>query len=865
MLRTLVLSVALILPVADMAPAYDYDPKPIEELLDQGAQYDSAIPKPEDVLGFQLGQIIFTPDMHTAYIQAVAAVSDRVSVEIIGHSHFGRPILRVTTTSPRNQARLEEIRSTQHTLSKAESSPAPDDHPVIIQLTHGVHGSEASGYDSAPLVLYHLAAAQGSQIEALLEEVVVHQIVMINPDGANRFAEWTNLHHAQAPVADPQHREHYHDWPWGRTNHYWFDLNRQWIPVTQPESQALVKSTHEWRPNIAADLHEMGPNSTFFFSPGPHEGLHPLLSQAGLQLNLDMNTHLNDQLDSEGALFVTSEVFDDFYLGYGSSYPGLLGSVPYLFEQSSVRGLIQQTDYGILRYDDKVGQQARAALALIRAGQESRVRLHAHMQDFFDESRQMALADPIRGYVFSSSDRGRLADFMTMLATHDLEVYELAQPLTRNGHLFEPGQAFIVPMRQDQYRLVRGLFETRIITDKVEFYDVSGWTQPLAYDLDYAELRGGQYRDRIIGDRVTGFDISTPAPDRSQIAYVMEWDSYYAPRALYRLLDEGVTARVLPDEVSLQSARGEVQTGRGAIVAPVQRQPLPAEDIHALMERAAREDGVWIHAATSSHTKRGSDLGGFALSNVERPEILVVTGRGVSMNDTGEIWHLLDHDMHMPVTMIDLDTLGRADLERYTHIVLPGGSYSRVDEGFAERLQSWVRTGGVAIGVRGGSNWLIDNEIATATVVEHETEAADSATAPAYEGMSRWDAEMYISGAIFGTDLDITHPLGFGYRDGKLPIQRIGSLAFDSEDNPFALPVRYAEGDPLQSGYANRELREAMAGTGAVFAERQGAGAVILFADPPYYRAYFRGTAKLFMNAIFFGDDIRNPNRRSGD
>ena len=317
MLRALAISLALALPTAGAASAYfepEYTPKPIADLLDFGARYDAAIPTPESVLGYQSGEIIFTPEMHAAYINAVAAASDRVSVETIGRSHFGRPILRVTITSPANQARLDDIRQTQLSFSEAGAA-TPADQPVVVQFTHGVHGSESSGYDSAPLILYHLAAAQGAEIETLLDETVIHQIVMINPDGANRFAQWTNMHHANVPVADPQHREHYYEWPWGRTNHYWFDINRQWLPVTQPEARALVTATQDWRPNVAADLHEMGENTTFFISPGPREGLHPLLSQSGFELNLELNETLNSQLDAEGAVYVSEELFDDFYLG----------------------------------------------------------------------------------------------------------------------------------------------------------------------------------------------------------------------------------------------------------------------------------------------------------------------------------------------------------------------------------------------------------------------------------------------------------------------------------------------------------------------------------------------------------------------
>ncbi|MAP49190.1 MAG: carboxypeptidase [Oceanicaulis sp.] len=862
MLRALALSLALALPTAGAASAYD--PKPIADLLDFDVRYDAAIPTPESVLGYQSGEIIFTPEMHAAYIRAIADASDRVSVETIGHSHFGRPILRVTTTSPANQARLEDIRATQLRLGD-EGVAAPAEHPVIVQLTHGVHGSESSGYDSAPLILYHLAAAQGAEIEALLNETVVQQIVMINPDGANRFAQWTNMHHANAAVADPQSREHFYEWPWGRTNHYWFDLNRQWLPVTQPESRALVSTTQDWRPNVAADLHEMGSNSTFFISPGPREGFHPLLSPAGFDLNLTMNQSINAHFDEAGEVYVSEEVFDDFYLGYGSSYPGLIGSIPYLFEQSSVRGLIQETEYGIQRYDDKIAQQARTAVALIQSAYANRDALHAHMRDFFNESRQMANSDPVRGYVFGSADRGRLADFLQMLETHRLEVYELAQPFTHQGQDFEPGEAFLIPLRQQQYRLVRGLFETRVIEDKVEFYDVSGWTQPLAYDLDYAELRGGQYRSQIVGERVTGFDMAEAAPDVSAIGYVMEWDSYYAPRALYRLLDAGVRARVIPDEISVQTTAGETELDRGSLMIELSRQPVSAEEIHALLVRAAEEDGVKVHAVTSSSTSRGSDLGGFQLSNVEQPEVLLVTGRGISMGDAGELWHLLDHDMHMPVSMIDQSELGGADLSRYTHIILPHGRLNRMGDDMPETLGAWVRDGGTLIATRGAARWVIEQELTSAAIAELETPEADAARPDNYDALAVWDAEIEISGAIFQTRIDTTHPLAFGYRDAQLPSHRIGSMAFAGGDNPLALPVRYGADDPLLSGYASEEVRRALSGTGAVFAERRGSGSVILFADDPYYRAYFRGPAKLMMNAIFFGNDFRNPSRRTSD
>jgi hypothetical protein len=844
--------------------ASNYEPKPINEILQQTVQYDSSIPTPVSVTGYELGEIIYTPDLHKDYIEALDAASDRVSVDTIGYSHFGRPIIRITITSERNQERLDEIRANQIALTQQGASPAGEDHPLLLQLTHGVHGSEPSSYDAALALMYYFAAAQSDSVNELLDEIVINQYVSINPDGTNRFAQWTNDHHAVAPVADPSHREHFYEWPWGRTNHYWFDLNRQWLPVTQPESQAIVRETHAWMPNLAIDFHEMGRNSTFFFSPGPLDGLHPLLSQDGLQLNIELNEALEDQLDSEGAVYVAEELFDDFYLGYGSSYPGLLGSIPYLFEQSSVRGIIQETEYGTLRYDDKIGEVSRVALALIRSAHTRRADLQAHLLNFYNESRQMAVNDPVRGYVFSSSDHGRLNDFLEMLDVHQLEVRELNQTVRLAGQTFEPGEAYVVPVRQDQYRVVQGIFESEVIEDKTEFYDVSGWTQPMTYGLDYAVLRSGFFSNALTGDIVSTIDRSAPVPPQSDLAYVMKWDSYYAPRALYRLLNAGVRARVIPDETRIQTPTGEAEAGRGAIMIPVSGQPIAPDAIYDLIVKAAEEDSVTIHPATTASTAQGSDLGGFALSNVEKPVPLLISGRGTSMYSVGEMWHLLDHEMEIPTSMIDLSEFGRADLSRYTHIFVTNGNYSALND-HVDALKAWVRAGGVLVAHRAGARWAVENEFASAQWLSaNEDESGSSnASPPSYKGIDAWDAEISISGALFNTDVDVTHPLAFGLRSDELPVHKIGSDAFAITNNPFASPVRFTQDDPILSGYASPDNRAALAGSGMMHAERVGSGSVILFSDNPVYRAYMKGSARLMTNTLFFGDDFRNPRRRT--
>ncbi|MEM1081904.1 MAG: M14 family metallopeptidase, partial [Pseudomonadota bacterium] len=752
------LAILMLLPFALTAfTVQAYEPKPVEVLLDQGVEYNPAIPTPEAVTGYALGEILYPPHLHAAYAEAVAAASDRMTVDIIGRSHFGRPLHQVTISSPANLARLDEIKATQRSQLLPNADAPPADHPVIMQFTFGVHGSEPSSYDSAPAILYFLAAAQGPEIERLLDEAVINIIVPVNPDGANRMAQWTNQHHAVAAVADPQSREHFNEWPWGRTNHYYFDLNRQKLLVTQPESRAVVEFTHQWMPNVVGDYHEMGSNSTFMFSPGPPARRNPLFSDNALALNRDMNQFVTEQLDGEGALYVSEELFAHFYLGFGSSYPNLLGAVPYLFEQSSTRGLLRETEYGTLRYDDKIGQQARVGLSVMRAGLARRAELQAHLAGFYDESRRLASEDPVEGYVFSSTDPGRLAGFIDMLNVHQIEVRELDRAVEANGRRFEPGEAFIVVADQAHYRVIKGLFGADIIEDRTEFYDVSGWTQPLAWDIDYAELGGRAFSSSLAGDQVTAYNAEAPTPERSPYVYVLEWDSYFAPRALYRLLDAGLRARVIPDETTVRTRTGEVQPGRGAIVVPIAGQDLDADAIYELMVRAAREDFVTVHAATTGLTSSGSDLGGFSLSNVEKPEVLLATGRSVSSNDSGEYWYLLDHDMNIPVSMIDVSEMPNASLQRYTHIILPGGQYAGLGEAFRARLDDWVRAGGVLIASESAARWVADHDLSNATFLGEdddrdeasENDAAEPELPDGYEDIDNWDTEVRITGALF--------------------------------------------------------------------------------------------------------------------
>ncbi len=858
-------------PIPTEPPAFD-------AVMGTGVAYDPAVPKPADIIGHAVGARMTRFDRLVDFIYAIDAASDRISVKQLTTTWEGRPILLVTSTSPENQARLEEIRTAHLAAVNPETDGAANgDLPAIVQFVHGVHGDEISATESAMLLAYHLAAAQDEKTKTLLDNAIIHQVVSLNPDGFDRYGAWINLHLAERPNPDRAHREHRNPWPAGRVNHYWFDLNRQWLPATQVESKAVVAQTHRWLPQIVTDLHEMGSNSTYFYSPGPPDNLHPLLDPEGVALTRLVNKDLARQLDSEKALSVSEEVFDDFYLGYGSSYPALLGGIGILFEQSSSDGIQIDTVNGLKQYAQKIGQQFRMALALSHSSARERTALRDYQRRYLTEERSRGTQSDTKAFVFQSSDRARMAAFLDLMALHNVRVNKLAKPLTVKGQSFDPDTAYLVAMEDQAYTsLIQGLFEVRPIKDKVEFYDVSGWTLPLAYGLTMSPIGKGDFAGALVGDAVTSLTTAAEAPDKAPLAYVFAWGEFTGAKALYRVLEQDLRAKVVPDPIKLQTTKGEATLDRGAIIVPVAQDALEEDALHELMSVIAKEDGITVHAATTSVTAMGSDLGGFEVSALTAPKVLIVTGRGTSQYNVGELWFLLDQHVNMPVTMVDMADLSRTNLDDYTHIIMAGGRYGAVS---SDAISSWVRRGGTLIATQGGAEWAVSQGIMEVSMLGLESasdeggdnsktggkgkpgkaakdgEKKDEEEKPKrlpYASKREYEAKRLVSGAIYKGDLDTTHPLGWGFDGANLPLHREGTKAFKHTDNPFAMVVAYGEDDPLIAGYASEKNRKRVAGLGAVMADRVGGGSVILFADNPFFRAYWYGTAKVFMNALFF-------------
>ena len=834
-----------------------------QEIFPTNINYNIDIPTPASFLGRPLGAAPVRHHELVSYLQLVANLSNRLTIETIGFSHERRPILFVVATSESNQTKIDEIQKQHLALTEpASNQNIKKDMPVITWLNYGVHGAESSGMDASLPTIYHLAAAKGKEIDALLKNSVILITAVFNPDGhANRIA-WLDTFGGQIPNSNPEHIEHNYDGRLTRTNHYGFDLNRQWISATQPEPRAWITKWHEWRPNVSVDYHEMGSEQTYYFSPGVPTRNHPLIPKQGMELVAKVVKPSEAILDSQKRLYFHGDRYDHFFLGKGSSFPLVNGGVGILHEASSARGVKIDTRNGIRTYRENIIKHFRTSIANAQGAVNNKIELLNYQKEFYGNVPTRAAQHPIKAYILSAGkDKARLYHFIDLLNFHRINVYHLNNDVTLNQINYKRDETVIVPLNQSQHTLIRGMFDLAHEFEDSKFYDVSTWTLPLAYGLEYSEINDVNLSDKLLGQLVDNAKPSAPQPDQPEYAYAFEWSNYYSPKALYRILNSSLFTKVALNPFTASTSKGIYEFDRGSIIVSFDRQAVTPEKIHKLLQDVAKDHGIEIHALTSGRSVAGSktpDVGSQFNKAIQKPTILLVAGRDMDWYNVGEIWHLLDQRMEIPVTISDRNLMKNTDFDRYTHIIFAGGKYKNYRPEFNKELEQWIRKGGTIIGIRQGADW-IQNSLLDGDVKNDKAEQINNSDIRyAYAEKEGRDPLEFIGGTIFAGDLDITHPLGFGYSNKNIALHKNTTSILSRPKNPYGTVIAYKD-SPILSGYASENNQRAIANTAALVAERYGNGSIILFADDPNFRATWYGTNKLFLNSLFFSLAFEQP------
>ena len=810
--------------------------------LPSDVTYNPNIPTPKSIIGHEVGEWHITHDKLVQYMYALANASDRITIEDRGTTFEGRPLLLLTITAPSNHANLQNLRQEHVALTEANAGTLNTANmPVVVYQGFSIHGNEPSGSNAALAVAYYLAAAQGPKMDDLLQNTIILFDPSFNPDGLQRFASWVNVHKAKNINPDPNDREYSEAWPGGRTNHYWFDMNRDWLPVQLPESRARIETFHDWYPNILTDHHEKGTNASFFFQPGIPSRTHPLTPKKNQQLTGEIAKFHAKALDKIGSFYYTEESFDDFYYGKGSTFPDINGSIGILFEQASSRGHAQESDNGILTFPFTIRNQFTAALSTLEAAVAMRESLLDYQREFFGNARNEASKGG--AIVFGDEkDASKVFHLAEILQRHKIRFHELNSDFTANGKTYKKGYSYVIPKNQKQHRLINAMFEKRTSFTDSLFYDISAWTFPLAFNLDYTEAS----MERAAAQVTSLTQKEPPIPNTSQYAYLMEWHDYYAPKALNTLLQKEIRAKVGMQPFTLNG----MEYDYGTILIPVQNQKMSGDALADLIRTISKETHVTFTPVTTGLTQ-GIDLGSNQFRALEAPKVAMVIGDGITPYDAGEIWHLMDQRFDMALTKIDTRDFSRTDLSRYTDIILPSSWGNALDKRDAEKLKTWVETGGTLIGYKNAGSWFNSNELLK---MEFKTRK-DTATNISFEQRSDFRGAQVIGGAIFETRLDRSHPVAFGYKNSTLPVFRNSTLFLKSDKDSYNNPIEYTSA-PLLSGYISKPNLEELQNTAAVKIGGLGRGQVIYFTDNHNFRAFWYGTNKLLMNAIFFGDEM---------
>lgn len=844
-----------------------------DEDLFPGGRYDQSIPTPSEITGHRFGERhTFHWEMED-FIQAVDEASDRVEARCYGKTYQGRRLYTVIISDPENMRRLEEIRKANlrltdpRSISQEEVNDIARWMPSIVWLGYNIHGNEASAMEAAIQTVYQLAAGIDEATLQILKNVVTIIDPVQNPDGHDRYVQRIRSIVSLESHPNPIDVEHRSPWPGGRSNHYLFDLNRDFFLKTQIESRQKAAVYHEWMPHVFADLHEMGSNATYFFPPPMtpyNEYVKPMLMK-WWKIIANANAKAFDHF---GWGYYTKESFDAFYPGYGTSYPSINGAVGMTFEQASARSVSTERDDGsVLTLREAAWHHFTTSTTTLRAvsgRKEEKIRdFHA----FFASSLREAREDPMKEIFLVPRDPHITAKLIGNLLQEGVEIIRATASFsipravsyfekTRTSKTFPEG-TYIIRLDQPQKTLIKALLapesplgdafleeekERRENLERSHFYDITAWSMPLTYGID-AYWTGKT--SGVEGEPVThqpslhGTVIDGPATQ----AYLIPFETLASSKLLIRLMAEDYRVRIARKRFVLSGTTWP----KGTLVVRVNRNP---DSLHERIGELADEFGVDITAVHHGLADAGIDLGSGNIVTLRKPNVALLTESPVSAYSYGAIHYLFEREYDLPFIRIDVRNM--ADLNTFNVLVMPSGNYRESFSGEGlRRLKDWIRSGGTVVAVAGATSSLSEDtlKLSAAKRLERMTDPDDG---------TRYRRPERTPGAIVRVNLNPRSFLSYGCTEAVAVLVRSNQIYLPFEDDQEKNIGLYAPLDKMRlSGFIWPETESALPGKGWLFLEPYGRGKLILFTEDPNFRASYDGLNKLFLNAILLGPSLR--------
>lgn len=822
--------------------------------------YDASITSPAEFLGYELGEEYTFHHQVMDYFELLADQSDKITFQQMATTYEGRSVNYAVITSALNHRNLDEIRVANFNLANNPGDVSVSDQPVVVWMSYNVHGNEPSSSEAAMQTAYRLVASTDSETADWLDNSIVIIDPMINPDGRDRYVYWYKSSQANILNTNSEDLEHDEIWPGGRTNHYWFDLNRDWVWLIHPESQGRINVYQEWMPQVHIDFHEQGFNNNYFTMPGTTPRNHELPEAYETWADV-FGRGAIEEFDEAQVNFETRERFDFFYPGYGSSYPSIMGGIGMLAEQGGhSRGgrAVETNDGYVLTLRQRVFDHYKNGVSIVKTSAENR----SELLNYFKEARsQSTQKGNTKAYILPDNPNDYTYDVINLMLKHNVEVERATEDFTaRNSYDYWDGTSsnrsfsegdFIIKTDQPAHLFINTLFRRQMeIRDSV-MYDMSSWSVPLAYNLNAGWTTSDP---RVNTDRVLE-PVSHPEGVinlQAGYAYVIDWEQRYAPNALAKLWEHGYNVRA--------AEKGFTKDGnsfsKGSLVVLLGRNLDKADQIQTDIATIADETGVLIHGFDTGRMDEGSDLGSPSNRPVHEPKVALMMDSPFNSYTAGQLWFLFDRFTEFGISRIRSGDFNNIDLNSYDVILMPGmWGNGRFNDSSIERLRNWVRDGGTLIGTEGTGAWLTEGRsgISGASLFEADEDDSDEVQPVAYtryEDREDTSGLRRIPGSAFKAMIDNSHPLAFGMKD------RLYSLKFSTNSivpNEDFHTVGYYYKDPSQvlaSGYASGENKANSAGNAFAVVDDMGRGQVVMLLDNTQYRMFWIGPARFIQNAV---------------
>ncbi|SHH36462.1 M14 family metallopeptidase [Winogradskyella jejuensis] len=800
--------------------------------------FSQNIPSPNEFLGYPIGTQFSRHHQVVDYFKAVEkAVPKQMKLEKYGETYERRPLYLAYISSEENIKSLENIRENNLKNAGLLNGTPNNLEVAIVWLSYNVHGNEASSTEASMLTLYKLLTEK----QEWLKNTIVIIDPCINPDGRDRYVNWFNETASQPYDIDQQASEHNEPWPGGRPNHYLFDLNRDWAWASQIESASRLKAYNKWMPHIHVDFHEQGINEPYYFAPAA-EPFHEIISDFQHNFQTEIGKNHAKYFDKEGWLFFTRERFDLFYPSYGDTYPTYMGAIGMTYEQGGHgrAGLGILNDEGhVLTLVERLTHHTTTGLSTVEIASKNAKRLNDEFGKFFDNSNLK-----YKSYALSGNS-DRIERLKSLLEKHDI-AFENATTTKATGYNYTTGKqgsislnnnSLVVHTNQPKGKMVKVLFEPNAkLTDSLT-YDITAWSMPYAYGLDAVAST-----TKIASTKPTSTTEYQVLQDA--YGYVSDWDSMKDAQFLASLLKANFRVRFTEKPFTSNGKSFE----RGSLII-TKGDNAKLDNMLSTLNSIAKKHDKALATINSGFSQRTPDIGSPDIKLINKQKIAMLSGEGTSSLNYGALWHFFEQQLHYPVTSINTDNLSRTNLDKYNILIMPSGYYGRIlNEDLMKTLKDWVRSGGKVIAIDAALRSFAGKDGFSLKYKSSENSEESENLTP-YADREREYANNLITGAIFKSKIDNTHPMAFGY-DNHYFTLKIGSSAYDLLDNGYN--VGHISDTKVFSGFAGKNALNNLENTLVFGEERMGSGSFIYMADNPMFRSFWENGKLFLVNAIFF-------------